>query len=179
MTGPIIARCPCAASHITSPKRATVAVVCYCTDCQAAGRALAALPENIGVMQGDGGTPLALFPKKKLQIHDDRGALRAHKLHPKSPTRRLVCSQCNSMLALDFTKGPWLSVPIARCLAPKPMANMRIMTRSRPSGQADLADDMKNFANFPKRLVFPLTLNWVAGGFATPKLPAFPPLKMP
>lgn len=179
MTDPIIARCPCGATQITSPKRASVAVVCYCTDCQAAGNALEALPGNTRAMQDDGGTPLALFPKKNLQTHDDSGKLRAHRLHPKSPTRRLVCSACNSMLALDFTKGPWLSVPIARCIAPKPQANMRIMTRSRPAGQADLANDMKNFARFPKRLVVPLTLSWVAGGFATPKLPEFPPLDMP
>ncbi|MEX0971373.1 MAG: hypothetical protein WD046_13110 [Paracoccaceae bacterium] len=179
MSNPKIACCPCGATHVTSPKAATVAIICYCTDCQAAGNALAKLPANVRSMQDDGGTPLALFPKKKLQIHDGGGALRAHRLHPKSPTRRLVCSKCNSMLALDFTKGPWLSVAIARCEAPKPVPNMRIMTRSRPAGLAALDDDMKNFAKFPKRLMVPLTLNWVAGGFATPKLPVFPPLEMP
>ena len=179
MASTIIARCPCGATHITCPAKSIVSVVCYCTDCQAAATALAALPDGWRVMDADGGTPLALFPKKHLQFHDYGGRLRAHYRTPNSPTRRLVCNQCNSQLCLDSTKGPWLSVSVKFCTAPKPMPNMRIMTRSRPTGQGPLPGDMRNFAKFPARLMLPLVASWAKGGFRVVKLPEYPGLDLP
>src|SRR3546814_2525233 len=58
-----------------------------------------------------------------------------HRLTPDSPTRRFVTRCCNSPIALEFTKGHWLSVYSGRIPeGERPPAEMRTMVKGRPEG---------------------------------------------
>src|SRR3546814_5868014 len=68
-----------------------------------------------------------------------------HRLTPDSPTRRFVTRCCNSPIALEFTKGHWLSVYSGRIPeGERPPAEMRTMVKGRPEG-VELPGDIPNY----------------------------------
>ena len=88
--------------------------VCHCSNCQAAGRLLEALPGAMAILDKDGGTPFILFRKDRVRCLRTDTLLGELRLDPKSPTRRVVATCCNTPMFLDFTKGHWLSLYAAR-----------------------------------------------------------------
>src|SRR3546814_3291670 len=68
-----------------------------------------------------------------------------HRLTPDSPTRRFVTRCCNSPIALEFTKGHWLSVSSGRIPeGERPPAEMRTMVMGQPEG-VELPGDIPNY----------------------------------
>ena len=99
--------------------------------------------------------------------------MEAHRLKPESPTRRMVATCCNSAMALDFTKGHWLTVYRARLAGPVPPLEMRVMTGERPEGVV-LPDDVPNYAARSGKFMGKLLAAWAAMGFRSPKVDGIP-----
>jgi hypothetical protein len=125
--------------------------ICACDSCQAAAKALGALPDALPIADSDGGTAVLLYRKDRVGQVEGAAHLRTYRLEPDSPTRRLVADCCNTPMLMDFTKGYWLSIyPVAL-----------------PSGDPAARPSVRTFtAPFMARLL----LTWAGMGFRTPKL---------
>ena len=84
--------------------------LCYCDDCQEAGRRLEELSGAPAVMEQDGGTALVLWRKDRVEVIRGREFLEKHRLRDDSPTDRRVATCCNTALFLNFSKAHWYSL---------------------------------------------------------------------
>ncbi len=131
------ASCVCGAVALEARGRPIVTVVCYCEDCQAAGRQIEALQDAPPVLDDDAGTQMVVFRKDRLDCVQGQDRLVAHKLTPTSATSRFVASCCNTALYLGFDDDKhWVDVFRRRVEGPPPPIEMRICTRFRPAGTA-------------------------------------------
>jgi hypothetical protein len=147
------AACACGQVELEARGRPIVAVVCYCDDCQEAGRRIEALPAASRVLEPDGGTSLVVYRKDRLRCVRGQERLTPHKLKPDSATSRYVASCCNSALYLGFDDAKhWVDVFTGRIEGAAPPVQMRLCTRFRPAG-ADLPDDAPGYPGFPFALI--------------------------
>lgn len=166
------ASCPCGAVRLELSGQPIVAATCYCHSCQEAGRTFDALPGAPGAIGPDGGTPYVLMRKDRLQWLSGSDQLEERRLKPDSPTRRFVARCCNAPIALEFTKGHWLSVYSARIPeAERPAAEMRTIVGDRPDG-VELSDDIPNYSAPTGKFMWRLLKAWTAMGFRAPPLEA-------
>lgn len=166
------ASCQCGAVTLEIVGKPIVAATCYCHSCQKAGHAFEALAGAPAVVGTDGGTPYLLVRKDRLAWLSGSDQLDEHRLTPDSPTRRFVSRCCNSPIALEFTKGHWLSVYSARIPeGERPPAEMRTMVKDRPEG-VELADDALNYAGHSGKFMWRLLTAWAAMGFRAPPIEA-------
>src|SRR3546814_43789 len=95
-----------------------------------------------------------------------------HRLTPDSPTRRFVTRCCNSPIALEFTKGHWLSVYSGRIPeGERPPGEMRTMVMGRPEG-VELPGDIPNYKTPSGKFMWRLLKAWAAMGFRAPPVEA-------
>lgn len=166
------ATCQCGTVALAMTGKPIVAATCYCHSCQAAGQAFDALPGAPGTLGADGGTPFLLVRKDRIEWLSGSEQLDEHRLTPDSPTRRFVARCCNSPVALEFTKGHWLSVYSARIpAADRPAPEMRTMVKERPAG-VELPDDIPNYATPSGKFLWRLLTAWAAMGFRAPAVEA-------
>lgn len=166
------ASCPCGAVRLELSGEPIVAATCYCHSCQEAGRSFAALPGAPKVVGADGGTPYVLMRKDRLQWLSGSDQLDEHRLKPDSPTRRFVARCCNAPIALEFTKGHWLSVYSGRIAeAERPAAEMRTIVGDRPDG-VELPGDIPNYRTPTGKFMWRLLKAWAAMGFRAPPIEA-------
>jgi hypothetical protein len=163
------ATCQCGNVRLEAAGRPILTAVCYCADCQDAGRRLEQLASAPPVLDSDGGTEFILVRKDRIRCVAGEDHLEEHRLKPESPTRRLVATCCNSAMFLDFTKGHWLSMYRSRFPTGAPPLEMRFMTRERRAG-VELADDLPNYAGYPGRFMVKLIGAWMAMGFRRPDI---------
>jgi len=167
-----IASCQCGAVTLELAGKPIVAATCYCHSCQAAGKEFAALPGAPAVVGADGGTPFVLMRKDRLTWLSGSDRLGEHRLTPDSPTRRFVTRCCNSPIALEFTKGHWLSVYSGRIPeGERPPAEMRTMVMGRPEG-VELPGDIPNYKTPSGKFMWRLLKAWAAMGFRAPPVEA-------
>jgi hypothetical protein len=171
----LIARCRCGQTAVRAIGRPIASAACYCSDCRRAGHDLEKLPEASALVQSDGGTAVVLFRKDRVIIEKGEDLLRAYRLVPESPTRRIVASCCNTAMFGDFTRGFWISIYRDRVAGDVPPLEMRTMTRERPGGVI-LSDDVPNYAGYSGKFMVRLIAAWLAMGFRNPRLPDYPPL---
>ena len=143
-------RCACGGVECEAVGAPIASAVCYCASCQEAGRELEQLSAAPPLLEADGGTAAVLFRKDRVRFIRGQGQLRAYRLKPGSPTRRLVASCCNTAMCLDFTKGHWLSMYRRRFEAGAPDIEMRVMTRDRRADAA-LPGDAPNYRGYSGR----------------------------
>jgi hypothetical protein len=136
---------------------------CYCASCQESGRRLEQLASAPPVLDPDGGTGVILFRKDRVQCVMGLEYLEERRLKPKSPTRRVVATCCNSAMFLDFTKGHWLSMYRNRFSTGAPPLEMRVMTKDRRAG-VELADDVPNYRRFSGKFMLKLLAARIAMG---------------
>ncbi len=166
------ASCPCGTVTLELSGKPIAAATCYCHSCQEAGKAFDALPGAPGVLGTDGGTPYLLMRKDRIVWTSGSDRLREHRLRPDSPTRRFVTDCCNAPIALEFTKGHWLSIYSGRIpAAERPSAEMRTMVKDRPAG-VELPDDIPNYAAPSGKFMWRLLTAWIAMRFRAPPLEA-------
>jgi hypothetical protein len=147
------ASCACGQVELEARGAPIVAVVCYCDDCQAAGRQIEGLPAAPRVLDPDAGTSLVVYRKDRLRCVRGEERLTPHKLKPESATSRYVASCCNSALYLGFDDAKhWVDVFRDRIEGPAPAVQMRLCTRYRPTG-TDLPDDAPAYPGFPFALI--------------------------
>lgn len=170
--GTRIAACRCGAVTLELTGAPIMAATCYCHSCQTAGRAFEALPGAPAVVGADGGTPYVLMRKDRLQWLSGSDRLDEHRLTPDSPTRRFVARCCHSPVALEFTKGHWLSVYSGRLPeSERPAPEMRTIVGDRPDG-VELPDDIPNYKSPSRKFMWRLLKAWAAMGFRAPPIEA-------
>ncbi|WP_439569463.1 GFA family protein [Sphingopyxis sp.] len=164
------ASCQCGAVTLAMIGSPILTATCYCHSCQQAGQAFDALSDAPAVVGADGGTPYVLMRKDRLEWLSGSGRLDEHRLTPESPTRRFVARCCRSPIALEFTKGHWLSVYAARiAAAERPAPEMRTIVGDRPAG-VELPDDIPNYTAPSGKFMWRLLLAWAAMGFRAPPI---------
>lgn len=167
------ASCRCGAVVLEVTGAPIVHAACYCTSCQEAGRRIGSLPDAPPVLDADGGSDFVLYRKDRVRCAQGGELLQAHRLKPRSPTRRMVAACCNSAMFLDFTKGHWLTLYRARLAGPVPPLEMRVMTVERREGVV-LPQDAPNYATRSGKFMGKLLAAWISMGFRTPKVEGVP-----
>ena len=152
---PRTSRCSCGSVEFSAADKPIVGIICYCADCQTAGGRIEALEGAPPICRTDGGTEFLLFRKDRVKCVAGEDLLVDHQLDAASPTRRMVASCCNSMVALNFTKGHWLSMNRARFGSDAPPVEFGIMTKDAPA--ANLAG-IPAYKSFPIKFVGRLML---------------------
>ncbi len=170
--------CRCGACRFKVEGAPILTVDCQCTSCRRAADRIAALPGGADDRAATGGLPYALFRKDRVTATGEGWA--EMRLTAKSPTRRVIATCCNTFMALDFSKGHWLSVPTARWpdgQAPAP--ELRTMCKDR-TDPAPLPDDIPNPGTHTAAFMVRLVAAWAKMGFRSPKiLPDLPAVKEP
>lgn len=128
--------CACGRVELETRGAPILTAVCYCTDCQEAGRRIEALPHAQPVKGPDGGTEYILYRKDRVRYTRGEELLQRQKLRGTSPTNRWVASCCNSAMSVNFDdpKLFWVDVYRNRVKGEKPPLEMRVCTRSKPEG---------------------------------------------
>ncbi|GKY88360.1 GFA family protein [Sinisalibacter aestuarii] len=145
------ASCACGKVQIAFIGAPVAVLSCCCDDCQRAAAALEALPGAPGYTEPCGGSPVALYHRKAMKVISGGDQLEPHKLHPGSPTSRMVARCCNSAMHIGFDKGPfWVTAFLARMGRTAPEPAYRIQTKFLPEPPPG---DMPNYPTFPKSLM--------------------------
>jgi len=147
-------------------------VTCHCGSCRQAGATFAAMPGAARVFDDEGGTPFIMARKDRITCVRGEGLLRAYRLTPTSPTRRVLTSCCQSPMFLEFENGHWLSMYRNRFDASAPPSTMRVMV-------GDLAgrtlSPPRAYRTHSVSFMWRLLKAWAAMGFRVPPpLPAAP-----
>jgi hypothetical protein len=144
---------------------------CMCESCRTAGRILESVPGAPPLLDTKDATLAAMYRKDRLTCTAGSEMLREHRLHPESPTRRIVATCCNSAMLLEFTKGHWIDVYGARWPeAQRPAPEMRTMVGDLPEGH-ELPDDIPNHRSHSVGFFARLLRAWAAMRFRVPKIP--------
>lgn len=162
--------CRCGAVRLEVAKAPMIAAECYCDSCRSAGARLSTLPGAMPLLNDKGGTPYEMYRKDRVRFVAGAGLLRAFRLTPSSPTRRVVASCCNTPMFAEFQNGHWLSLYAA--LWPessRPPMQLRTMTSDLPPGVV-LDDRLPNARHQTFAFFAALLGAWVAMGFKVPKL---------
>ena len=147
------ARCACGKVVLQARGRPIGAAVCYCDDCQAAGRQIEALPGAQPVLDADAGSSLVMYRRDRLDCVAGADLLMAKKLRPDSPTNRHVASCCNSAMYLGFDDSKhWVDVFRARIEGAAPPIEARMCTRFLPEG-TQVPNDVPSFPGFAPKIV--------------------------
>jgi len=131
-----------------------------------------ALPSAPPVLEPNGGTRFVLYRKDRIRFLEGTEHLKAFRLKPESPTRRVLAVCCNTPIFLEFQKGHWLSLYGA--LWPEgtlPALALRTMTSDLPPGTT-LPDDVPNSRTQSVSFFVKLLGAWIAMGFRSPKVTA-------
>ncbi len=150
-----------------------MSVICHCTSCRTAGRALDARSPVAPIVDSGGGTPVVLWRKDQLTCVRGGERLKAHRLAANSPSRRMVAACCGTPMFGDFTKGFWVSIYRDRVEdAPKP--SVRVMTSDVPEDLALPEDGLPRYRSRPGRFFLKLLATWASMGFRTPTIAGVP-----
>lgn len=161
-------QCRCGNVQLDVSGSPIISTVCYCSSCRTAGERLATLPNSQRAVHDDGGTPFVLFRKDRVRFLAGTDTLRAYRLTPEAPTRRVVATCCNTPVFLEFQSGHWLSLysglwPDGTAPAPQ----LRTQTGDVPAGvvlDASVPSGGMQTAGFYARLLGA----WIAMGFKVP-----------
>lgn len=168
--------CRCGAVRFEAAGVPILAATCHCRSCQTAGAGFAALatvvPGMPSVVKADGGTEFLLFRKDRVRLVAGEDRLRAHRLTPRSPTRRVLAGCCDAPMFLEFSKGHWLSLYRDRFGTAAPAIEMRVQTGDAPAGVV-FADGLPAYKTHSIRFMARLFAAWAAMGF---RVPAMPPI---
>ena len=157
-----MARCSCGQVEIEAWGKPIASVICHCDDCQAAGLALAALPEAPLLLDAAGGTGNVLYRKDRVQVAKGGHLLEAHKLRPESKTSRMVAKCCNAPMAVTFDDARhWVPLYRDRLSGAVPAVEWRICTKFVPEG-VTMPDDVPAHAMYPLGMMASLALSALA-----------------
>jgi hypothetical protein len=155
------ARCLCANVELEVIGDPITSTVCYCESCQEGSRQIQALPNGHPVCDSDGGTAYVLYRKDRVEYSKGSQLLRGYKLRDESSTNRVVATCCNSPMFLNFEKGHWLSIYQTALRGDLPPLEMRVHTKSKPTG-IDLPDDVPSYSGYSFRFMAKLFGAWIA-----------------
>lgn len=145
------AQCRCGRVTCEAAGAPILTAVCYCSDCQAGGRQIEALPGAPPVLDPDGGSDYLTYRDDRFACVKGADLLVGYRLRDDAPTRRFIASCCNSAMYLKFGPGHWVSAYRARFDAPLPPIEMRTNIARRQS-DLPLPQDAPAYRKFPLRL---------------------------
>lgn len=147
---------------------------CACASCRQAAQRLR---DGLGIdlQEQNDTTRFVLFRKDRVQIGP--GKLAELRLTPKSGTRRVIATCCNTPLFLEFTQGHWLSL-YGKLWPPGalPLLETRTMVMDHPE-PAQLSADVQNSRGHSVWFMARLLAAWAKMGFRKPAMETYPPLK--
>ena len=144
----IRASCACGAVTLEARGEPIVTAVCYCDDCQAAGRQIEATAGAQPVLDPDAGTGFVLYRRDRMACVQGVELLQAVKLKPDSPTSRYVTGCCSSAMYLGFDDSKhWVDVFRNRVQGPAPPIEVRMCTRFLLPG-TEIPDDAPSTPGF-------------------------------
>lgn len=154
--------CACGSVRLEVEGAPIASLVCYCDDCQAGSRALAALPNAAPVHDEDGGTGYVLYRKDRVRCTRGSELLADHKLDAKSATSRVVATCCNSAMMMRFDDvRHWMPVYRARFGDDSPPLQWRICTKFKRGG-VQVPDDVRGYEMYPMAFMARLFTSGVA-----------------
>ncbi len=160
--------CRCGEVALRADGEPVITAICHCGSCKAAAEKIATLPDAPPVLDAAGGTAFALFRKDRVDCMRGETSLSEFRLDPKSPTRRVIATCCNSPMFLDFTKGHWVTIFNDRMPEDqRPAPEMRIMTGT---DSLNTADNIPVYKSSPARFILRLVAAWARMGFKTPPI---------
>ena len=152
----LTARCACGKVEMRAIGAPVARAICYCDDCQAAGRQIEALPGAQPVLDADGGSNFIVYRKDRYSCTQGAEHLQNHKLKDASPTKRVVAACCNSAMYIGFDDAKhWVSAYRARFEAGPGPVQVRMCTKFKPEG-VTLPADVPNHAGYPPGFLFKL-----------------------
>jgi hypothetical protein len=170
MSSPTQLSCACGKVHLEVEKAPIVSVECMCNSCREAGARLEKLPAAPPILEENSGTRFVLYRKDRVRFTRGAELFREFRLTPKSKTRRVVATCCNTLLFVEFENGHWLSLHGG--LWPKgalPPLEMRTMTGDLADSSV-LSTDVPNGKHQSVKFFARLLGAWIAMGFRSPKI---------
>lgn len=162
--------CACGKLRIEVEGAPVMAVECYCDSCRSAAARMSALPGAPQVAGEAGGTHYLMYRKDRVRFSSGAEQLGGFRLTPKSHTRRVIATCCNTPVFAEFQNGHWLSMYANLWpAAVRPAATERTMTSDLPEGTV-LPADKVNSRTQSLRFMGRLMAAWVAMGFRVPKV---------
>jgi hypothetical protein len=162
--------CACEQVRLEVTGAPIVNAECCCNSCRAASVTLQNLPSAPPFLEPNGATRFVLYRKDRVRFASGASLLREFHLTPRSKTRRVIASCCNTPVFLELASGHWLS--LYGCLWPRgmlPALEMRTMTMDLPGGTV-LPDDVPNARRHSLSFVVKLLHAWIRMGFRSPKI---------
>lgn len=162
--------CACGQVHLELRGAPIISAECYCNSCRAAGAKLQTLPSVPSVLEPSGATRFVLYRKDRVRLPLGTEHLAEFRLTPKSKTRRVIASCCNTPMLLEFERGHWFSIYGGLWPAGTlPELELRTMTSDLPPGTS-LPDDVTNAKRQSFSFFVKLLRAWIAMGFRSPSL---------
>lgn len=162
--------CKCGKVHLDVQGRPFITTECHCNSCREAAQRLGGLPGAPAILADNGGTPFILYRKDRAHITQGAEHLKAFRLTPKSVTRRIVATCCNTPMFLEFKGGHWMSIYAALWPeADRPAMTIRTMTADRNDLPA-LDDSIPSGALHTAGFFAKLFGVWAAMGFRSPEV---------
>lgn len=151
-----VAACACGNVRFEAVGDPFFAAACYCSDCREAAAKVAALTGAPPLAEADGGTECLLYRKDRIACTKGEDRLLPIKLSPKSQTKRLVASCCNSAMVMAFEDGRhWVSAYRQRFESDPPPIGARICMGAAHEREGT-PDDAPGFARYPARMMLRL-----------------------
>lgn len=138
---------------------------CHCDDCQVGWGQVEALEGAAPVFGPAGGSEYLMYRKDRVTCVQGNGLLKDFRLRPKSPTRRVVATCCNTGMFLEYEKGHWFSMLRGRFEGEAPALDVRIQTQFLGEGEVD-PGDVASYRTYSKRFVAKLIASKVAMMFS-------------
>lgn len=146
-------QCACGRTVHEGRGRPIATVACYCDDCQAAGRAVDALPHGRGGVAADGGMVSSIFRADRVECVRGKELLVDHKLRPESRTIRALASCCNSSVATHFgAAAPIVTLRTFAQEAPAFSPEMCVYTKYAPDVK-QIAHAAPRYRGIPPKLI--------------------------
>lgn len=163
-------QCACGAMRAEVTGRPIAVTECLCDSCREAAERMARLPGARSIVTEIGGTICVEYRKDRVEFLSGHENLKAFRLTPKSGTRRVIATCCNTPVFIEAKGGHWLS--LYGGLWPEgahPPVQLRTMVGDLPEG-TELPDDVPNRKRHSAGFMGRLFLAWAAMGFRNPKL---------
>lgn len=163
-----MAHCRCGGVEVCAWSEPIAVNACYCDDCQAAARRLAATANSTPMACADGGTEFMLFRRDRIACTRGADQLQTMRLTDISKTRRMITRCCATPMYLAFDdKRPWVSAFRASFGTNAPPVEMRICTRFRQS-EAKAEDGLPTHPGYPPTMIVRILAVWPRMLFSRP-----------
>ena len=162
--------CQCGAVRMEARDAPIIVAQCFCQSCREAKRRMEALPGAPAVVGVQGSSHYVLYRKDRVRITAGKDKLRNFRLSPKTSTRRVVATCCNTPVLTELKGGHWASLYGNLWHGQSlPAPDLRTQTGDLPQGVV-LDGNVPKGGWATARFFSKLLGAWIAMGFKAPVL---------